>query len=226
MMKTSSRYISFAGLLFVGLLGCKDQGSLPLAPEPTTSISTVLDTLFTFPQDSVLMTITGGIPPYSLRSISSPTILTCSITGSTLTVLPVAQGSAVAQINDASSPANQFDLPVVVGTPVSFSNSVQPIFETSYGCSGTIGGCHGGTAGLFLDNLSVSFQNLVNVPAQSTLFPGLKRVSPRDPAHSVLYLRLISNDPAVGMPTGRTAPFNPTYLANVRTWILQGAHFN
>ncbi len=80
--------------------------------------------------------------------------------------------------------------------------------------------------GLFLDNATVSYQNLVNVPEQSALFPGLKRVAPRDLAHSVLYIRLSSSDPAVSMPQGRTVPFNQTYLSNVRTWILQGAHFN
>ena len=223
---SARRRILFTGFLFLGFLGCKDQGVLPPAPTTVQSFSTVLDTLFTFPRDSVLVRISGGIPPYSIQNISSPTILTCRISDSTLTVLPASQGLVVAQISDASSPANQFQLPVVISAPVSFSASIQPIFETPYGCSGTIGGCHGGLAGLFLDNPTVSYQNLVEVPSQSTSFFGLKRVSPRDPAHSVLYLRLVSNDPSVSMPEGRTAPFNPIYLANVRTWILQGAHLN
>lgn len=226
LMKIASKHLSFAGLLFVGLLGCKDQGSLPPAPKPTGSLSTGLDTLFTFPQDTVLITISGGILPYSVQGLSSSTILTYRITDSTLTALPNALGSDIARISDASSPANQLDLPVVVGTPVSFSSSIQPIFVSSYGCSGTVGGCHGGTMGMYLDNAAVSYQNLVNVTTQSTQFPGLKRVFPRDLAHSVLYIRLSSNDPAISMPQGRPTPFNPTYLANVRTWILQGAHFN
>ncbi len=80
--------------------------------------------------------------------------------------------------------------------------------------------------GLFLDNATVSYQNLVNVPAQSASFIGYKRVAPRNLANSLLYKRLSSNDPSISMPQGRTAPFDTTYLNSVRTWILQGAHFN
>ncbi len=215
-------------LVFLGFIGCTDMGSLPPAPKMTSpsSVSTGLDTLFTFPQDTAHVSLSGGTPPYSVVSLSSSTNLSYSVAGSILTVLPTSLGSDVARISDASSPANTVDLPVVVGTQVSFLNSIQPIFVSSYGCAGTVGGCHGGTMGLFLDNASVSYQNLVNVPAQSITFPGLKRVSPRDLTHSVLYLRLSSNDPAVAMPQGRGAPFNPVYLSNVRMWILQGAHFN
>jgi hypothetical protein len=226
MVKSTFVSIVIGGLSLALLVGCKDQGALPPAPNSTASLSTALDTLFTFPQDSVKIVMSGGIPPYSIESLSSPTILKCSMTDSTLIVVPALIGSVIVQISDASLPANKFTLPVVVDTAVSFANSIQPIFVSSYGCSGTIGGCHGGTAGLFLDNATVSYQNLVNVPAQSAVFPGLMRVNPRDPKHSVLYIRIASNDPAVSMPQGRTGPFNPVYLANVRTWILQGAHFN
>lgn len=219
--------VSAAALFaFVVLPGCTDQGSLPPAPKGVPLLSISLDTLFTFPQDTALVSLSGGIPPYAVQSITSPTVLAYGISDSILTVMPSALGSVVLRISDAASPADLYDLPVVVGTPVSFSTSIQTIFVSSYGCSGTVGGCHGGTMGLYLDDAAVSYQNLVNVPAQSTRFPGLKRVRPRDLSHSVLYIRLSSDDPSVSMPQGRTALFDPVYLSNVRTWILQGAHSN
>jgi hypothetical protein len=221
-MKSVSIYISAAALLLAGILGCTDQGSLPPTPKPAPPISTGLDTLFTFPQDTVRITISGGTPPYTVQDLASSSSISYIITGSILTVLPTALGSAVARISDASSPTNQTDLPVVIGSPVSFASSIQPIFLSSYGCTS----CHGGTMGLFLEAATVSYQNLVNVPSQANRFSGMNRVSPRDLAHSVLYIRLSSNDPAISMPQSRTVPFNPTYLTNVRTWILQGAHFN
>jgi hypothetical protein len=143
-----------------------------------------------------------------------------------LTIIGSSIGSNVARITDASSPTHSVDLPIIVETAISFSNSIQPIFVSQYGCSGTIGGCHGGAMGLFLDNATVSYQNLVNVPAQSAGFIGYKRVAPRNLSNSLLYKRLSSNDPAISMPQGRTDPFDTTYLNNVRTWILQGARFN
>ncbi len=213
-------------IVTVSFYGCSDQGALPPAPKTVSTLSAGFDTLFTIPQDTVRITVTGGTPPYSLINLTGSTNYSGNIAGSVLTILPTSVGSGVERILDAASPANQVDLPVVVGTPVSFANAIQPIFVSSYGCSGTVGGCHGGTMGMYLDNATISYQNLVNVTTQATTFPGLKRVSPRDLNHSVLYIRLSSNDPAISMPQGRTAPFNPTYLENVRLWILQGAHFN
>ncbi len=225
-MKLGTTFRSAVALVFFMLLGCRDQGSLPAAPKSESLLLTSVDTLFTFPQDTALVSVSGGIPPYTVQGLSSTSILAYSISDSTLRVAPSALGSVVVRISDASSPVHHYDLPIVVGTPVSFSSSIQPIFVSSYGCSGTVGGCHGGTAGLFLDNADVSYHNLVKVPAQSIHFPGLNRVSPRDLSHSVLYIRISSNDPSISMPQARTAPFDPTYLTNVRTWILQGAHFN
>ncbi len=225
-MKSAVLGITTLVLSFAGLLGCRDQGTLPPSPRSVSAISTGLDTLFTFPQDTANITISGGTPPYTVQSLSSSGGISYSVAGSTLHVLPNALGSDVARITDAASPAHSADLPVVVGSRVSFAVSIQPIFVSSYGCAGSVGGCHGGTMGLFLDNATESYNNLVNVPTQASTFPGLNRVTPRDLSRSVLYLRLSSNDPAVSMPRGRTAPFDPTYLSNVRTWILQGAHFN
>ena len=147
-MRIASYYSLLAGLLFVGFLGCKDGGSLPPAPRPTGSLSAGLDTLFTFPQDTIQIAISGGILPYSVQSLTSSTIVQYAIPDSTLRVLPTGLGSDIARITDASSPAKQIDLPVVVGTAVSFSNSIQPIFVSSYGCSGAVNGCHGGTMGM------------------------------------------------------------------------------
>ena len=225
-MKLKTNWVILIVVLMLGIVGCRDEGALPPTPGSGPALSSGLDTLFTFPQDTVRISISGGTPPYTVQSLGSPASVTYSFNGTTLTVLPSALGADVARISDASSPANSIDLPVVIGTPVSFAGAIQPIFVSSYGCSGTVGGCHGGTMGMFLDNASVSYQNLVNVPTQASTFAGLNRVTPRNLAGSVLYIRLSSNDPAISMPRGRTVPFDPTYLSNVRTWILQGAHFN
>lgn len=225
-MTKTTKNIAVVGALMVGFWGCRDQGSLPSAPISPRSSTISVDTLFTFPQDTVTIVLIEGAPPFSIVSVSSPGTLSCRTSDSTLTILASGIGAVEIVLSDASTPSKQIDVPVVVGTPVSFSNNVQPIFVGSYGCAGIIGGCHGGTSGLFLDNATVSYQNLVNVPSLSILSQGVKRVSPRDPAHSALYIRLSSDDPAMSMPQGRTVPFDPTLLANVRTWILQGAHFN
>lgn len=214
----------FAALVF--LVGCQDLGKIPsAAPTTAGTLSAGYDTVYTFPQDTVYLTITGGTPPYSILN-SPQTAAQCSIAGSNLVIVGSSSGVAIARLADAAAPANTLDLPVIVQPVVSFANSIQPIFVSRYGCSGTVGGCHGGTMGLFLDNATVSYQNLVNVPAQSPGFSGFKRVNPRNLANSLLYVRLSSNDPNISMPQGRTAPFDSTYLSNVRTWILQGAHFN
>jgi hypothetical protein len=225
-VKTLYRITTLSGFLLAGLIGCTDQGKTPpTAPGViANSLSVGLDTVFTFPQDTVLLTIQGGTPPYSVAPPTSSA--QCSITDSTLTIVGSSIGSAIASITDASSPAHAVDLPIIVGTAVSFSNSIQTIFVSQYGCSGTVGGCHGGTMNLFLESAPVSYQNLVNVPAQSAGFIGYKRVAPRNLANSLLYKRLSSNDPAISMPQGRTNPFDPAYLNSVRTWILQGARFN
>jgi hypothetical protein len=226
-MKKLHKLATLFGFLFAGLIGCRDQGKVPpTAPDViANSLSVGLDTVFTFPQDTVVLTIRGGTPPYSVTPPTTPTAQ-CTITDSTLTIVATSIGSNTAQIIDASSPAHTADVPIIVGSAISFTNSIQPIFVSQYGCSGTVGGCHGGTMGLYLDNATLSYQNLVNIPAQSARFIGYKRVAPREPSNSVLYIRLASNDPAISMPQGRTAPFDSTYLYNVRTWILQGAHFN
>jgi hypothetical protein len=224
MLKISAPILGF---LIAGILGCNDEGKVPsTAPIVIAKSLTVgLDTVYTFPQDTVILTIHGGLPPYSITP--PPTSAAqCSITDSTLTITGISNGLNVAKITDASSPVHSVGLPIVVGTAISFNNNIQPIFVSRYGCSGTVGGCHGGTMGLFLDNATVSYQNLVNVPAQSSAFIGYKRVAPRNLANSLLYIRLSSNDPAISMPQGRTAPFDSTYLNDVRTWIRQGARFN
>ena len=210
-------------LFFAGLVGCSDQGKIvPTVPSMASGLSVGLDTVFSFPGDTVLLKITGGTPPFAFLGPPPSTAAQFFISGSTMTIVGNSVGSTVAMIIDASSPVNRLDLPISVESAVSFTNSIQPIFTGQYGCVG----CHGGTEGLFLTTATVSYQNLVNVPAQSPGYAGYKRVDPRNLANSLLYIRLASNDPSVSMPQGRTAPFDPASLSNVRTWILQGAHFN
>jgi hypothetical protein len=99
--------------------------------------------------------------------------------------------------------------------PVSYAADVQPIWNAH--CVG----CHGGTAGLFLEAPG-SRANLVG--AASTNWGGL-RVVAGDPAASILY-RKLTGDAAVGdrMPQGGTLTAGE--LETVRRWIAEGAADN
>ncbi|HZJ55242.1 MAG TPA: c-type cytochrome domain-containing protein [Myxococcaceae bacterium] len=89
--------------------------------------------------------------------------------------------------------------------------------------------CHGGispAAQLSLE-AGTSYGDLVNVPAAVSC-RGEPRVTPGDPDHSVLLLKMSGADCGQRMP-----PTNPTYydhapdeLALVRTWIQNGAPDN
>jgi hypothetical protein len=212
-------------VIFLTFTACKDQGSVPSAIHAIPGISASLDSVFVYPTDTVQVNLAGGVPPYAI--VTSPSSnATVNLSGTTLIITGVSNGQTTVTAGDASSSQHIRVIGITVETKVSFAASIQPIFVGSYGCAGSVGGCHGGTMGLTLDDATTSYQNLVNVSAQSAGFQGLNRVTPRNLQRSLLYIRVSSNDPNISMPRGRTLPFDATMLSNVRAWILQGARLN
>jgi Bacterial Ig domain len=111
---------------------------------------------------------------------------------------------------------------VKTSTETSFTAEVVPILEACVSCHRS----NFLAADLSLEGNS-SYAELVNVPAKVGCVPQL-RVKPGDPDASVLFLKMIGTTCGQRMP-----PTNPTYfdnlpaaVANVRTWIEQGAQDN
>ncbi|MDI3341541.1 MAG: hypothetical protein QJR03_13540 [Sphaerobacter sp.] len=91
---------------------------------------------------------------------------------------------------------------------VSFTQHVQPILLRS--CVG----CHGGTAGLWLDRYETVMQGSANGPV----------IVPGEPEQSELYLRITGRkQPA--MPIGGRK-LKPEQIETIRLWIAQGAKEN
>lgn len=129
---------------------------------------------------------------------------------------------AAAACADFESPEDRtFGLPDVEVAQPSFARDVQPILTRR--C--VVGGCHtlaAHQAGMALDS-TVSYDMLVNVPANTGLFP---RVNPGNAADSWL-VRRIQADPgprggAVRMPLAAT-PLTDNQIATIVNWINQGA---
>lgn len=106
---------------------------------------------------------------------------------------------------------------------VSFRYAIQPIFTRS--CT-TIG-CHdslGRAADLDLSEGN-AYRNLVNV--RSSQNSSWIRVVPGDPVQSLLYLKVLEDNPPVGrrMPWGGP-PLSQEEITRIRLWIEQGAQNN
>jgi hypothetical protein len=114
---------------------------------------------------------------------------------------------------------------------VSFSNNIQPIFDTY--CIA----CHraGGIAGFLPLTPGVSYANLVNAPAVKPTVPGTLAI-PGNSASSGLYIRVsgILPDGSPLDPTGalllrmpQGGPFldelNPDAMTAIKTWLDEGA---
>jgi hypothetical protein len=103
--------------------------------------------------------------------------------------------------------------PTTVPDSVLFAQHVQPIFTSR--CA--ISGCHvlpNPQAGLVLSK-GVAYANIVNVPAQN--FTGT-RVTPFDPANSILYLLVQS-----GLMPARGGRLTSVQVQIIKKWIDQGA---
>jgi hypothetical protein len=96
-------------------------------------------------------------------------------------------------------------------------------------------GCHQASTAASFGHLDLSgdaYAQLVNVPAlneaATTPPPGLLRVKPGDPDHSLLWLKLVTRstqDPRYGsgMPQDRPGTLCATVTDAVRAWIAGGA---
>ena len=124
-------------------------------------------------------------------------------------------GGLACQVN-APPPPPQGD-----GT-VSFATQIQPILVTN--CSG----CHspGGSAVLAGIPMHLTegeaYDAIVNQP--SVQDATWTRVVPGDSANSLVYLKVSSNNPPVGVRMPRfTPPLSSTEIGLIRDWIDQGA---
>jgi len=195
--------------------GCNDLGTNPVGLSATpSSLSLSIG-------DTARVELSGGLPPYSITKPPDPSVVSALVSGSTLTVVGLGTGSTTVQVSDEASPRNTISVPVSVQTGISFSSQIQPIFDNhSYGCTS----CHGGTAGLFLTR-GQSYDNLVNVQAQTGLCTDRKRVLPGNASASALFLRLSGFTCGDRMPQG-ASPISQTDVNLIRDWINQGAQNN
>lgn len=91
-----------------------------------------------------------------------------------------------------------------------------------------IAGCHGAAAqgnfamegGMEATNLQVRI-GLEDVEAIN----GDMLIEPGDPDQSDIYLRLISDDPLIRMPTGVYQPLTPEKIEAIKSWIESGAPY-
>ena len=112
--------------------------------------------------------------------------------------------------------------PPVADTLVSFSNQIQPIFDSN--CAVT--GCHAGSTPQ--DGMSLvagqSYANLVNIP--SIEVSNYDRVKPFYPDSSYLYFKITGNSIAGPRMPYLRPPLPDSLIQTVRTWIQQGARNN
>jgi hypothetical protein len=167
-------------------------------------------------RQSTTVTVSGGMPPYTIQTGPNTSIATATISGSTVTISGVGQGTAAVVIADATSPTPlTVTLPIQVNAQagVSFSQQIVSIFNAS--CVG----CHGGTANLFLTS-SQAYGNLVNVPAQTGTCSGTPRVTPGNSSQSALFLR-VNGTCSDRMPL--EGSLSQSDIDLIRQWIDQGA---
>jgi len=81
-------------------------GAIPsLTPSP--------DSVEVAPEGTASVTVSGGIPPYSVES-SDETVATATISDGTITITGVAEGSCSVTVSDSSTPAQTADISVTV----------------------------------------------------------------------------------------------------------------
>jgi hypothetical protein len=216
-----SRNIFFA-LLFITIIlifiySCKDMGTEP----PATGLSASSTNVIVNKRDSAKITLSGGILPYSIKRQPNTAKATISLVSSVLTISGVDTGSTNTVVADSKTPVpDSLEIMIsILGTsiPVSFSNQIQPIFNTQ-----CVGGCHGSGGGLSLA-AGTSYNHLVNVQAQSNCRT-LKRVLPNNATNSVLYLKVSGTTCGFRMPEG--GALNASDIALIQDWINQGANNN
>lgn len=131
---------------------------------------------------------------------------------------------ACADFSALEDPA--YGLPDVVVAQPSFAADIQPIFNKR--C--VVGGCHtlGAQQGALALDASVSYDQLVDVPASTSVDPFL-RVAPGNASDSWLVRRLSADPvPREGQPRMPLAatPLTDNQIATIVNWIDQGAPRN
>ena len=169
---------------------------------------------------STQITLSGGVAPYSIKKQPNNTIATVSLSTSVLTISSVDTGSTSAIVADSKTPiADSLEIMISIlgsSSPISFSNQIQPIFNSQ--CAS----CHGSNGGLSLA-AGTSYSHLVNIQAQSNC-TSLKRVLPNDATNSMLYKKVSGTTCGARMPPGGT--LNAGDIALIQDWINQGANNN
>ena len=112
------------------------------------------------------------------------------------------------------------DSPDMIIEDPSFSQDIQPVFNTS--C--ILSGCHNAAASAGLDlREGRAYADLVNIASTQT---SALRVSPFAAQDSYLVIKLEGNQSSGSrMPLG-APPLNPSQIQNIRNWISRGARNN
>jgi hypothetical protein len=169
---------------------------------------------------SVQVTLSGGKQPYIIKKQPNNAIAAVSLNSSVLNIFGTDTGSTSTIIADSKTPiADSLEIYILVlGTihTISFSSQIQPIFNSQ--CTS----CHGSSGGLTI-TAGVSYNNLVNIDAQSSC-TSLKRVLPNNANNSVLYRKVSGTTCGNRMPGG--VPLNAGDITLIQDWINQGANNN
>jgi hypothetical protein len=216
--KQSFSIILIIAIIIVVLYSCKDIGT---ELSPLSGLSASSTNISIVKGASKQITLSGGKSPYSIKRQPNVAKATVSLASSILTISGIDTGSTNTIMADSKIPiADSLEIKIsILGTLplVSFSNQIQPIFNSQ--CTG----CHGGYGGLTI-TAGVSYNNLVNIPAQSSSCPSLKRVLPHDAANSVLYKKVSGTTCGSRMPTG--GALSTSDITLILDWINQGANNN
>jgi hypothetical protein len=216
--KQSFSIILIVAIIIVVIYSCKDIGTeLP----PLSGLSASSTNVSVIKGATEQITLSGGISPYSIKRQPNITKATVSLASSILTISGIDTGSTNTIVADSKIPiADSLEIIIsILGTLplVSFSSQIQPIFNSH--CTS----CHGSSGGLSLA-AGASYTNLINVPAQSSSCPSLKRVLPNDAANSVLNKKISGTTCGSWMPP--SGALSIIDIALVREWINQGANNN
>lgn len=204
-------------IFVIVLYSCKDIGINPPVKSGLTASAT---NIFVVKGNSSQITLSNGLLPYSIRKQPNNAIATASLIATELTISGVDTGNTSVIVADSKTPiADSLEILISImesSLPVSFSNQIQPIFNSR--CVS----CHGSNGGLSLV-AGTSYNHLVNVQAQSSCI-SLKRVLPYDAANSVLYSKVSGTSCGNRMPLGGI--LNAGDIALIQDWINQGANNN
>ncbi|MCZ6775044.1 MAG: hypothetical protein O7D34_01155 [Ignavibacteria bacterium] len=123
MRATTLLCLLISSVLFIATapFGCKDAGSDPSPIQPELMVSESVVSLA--PGDSVVLTISGGTPPYSLSS-PADTVTRASVSDSTLTIVAIGIGISEIVVQDNGSPRLQDKVTVNVSSGLMVSQSL------------------------------------------------------------------------------------------------------